>query len=64
MTVKEMREKLNNLDWCDEDEIFVEFNDESYPITEVYDFAQYKQNPDESMKLDLIGVSIKVKMPQ
>jgi hypothetical protein len=62
MTVKEMREKLNDLDWLDEDEIFVEFDNERYSITEVYDFQEKTQYPDDSWSPALIGVKIGVKL--
>jgi hypothetical protein len=63
MTVKEMREKLNDLDWCDEDEILVEFDDEEYSIMEVYDRSSKTQYPDGSWSATSISVIIKAKIP-
>ena len=58
-----MREKLNHIDWCEENEILVEFDHEEYSIMEVYDSSRKKQYPDGSWSATSSCVVIKAKIP-
>lgn len=60
MTVKELREKLNDLDYMDDCEIELYDGEKEFYILSVYDYSSMTQSPDGSVLSRSQGVKIEL----